>query len=367
MQIPFLDLKKINASYHEDFKRQLEFFLESGNYILGNAVSTFEREFATYCNANHCIGTGNGLDALTLILKGYITLGKLNLGAEVLVAANTYIATIIAIQNAGLVPVLIDASAETYNLDYHLLPTKPSANVKALMVTHLYGQLANMEALKNYCDKHNLILLADAAQAHGAANEKGQKAGSLAEAAGFSFYPTKNLGALGDGGCVVTKNTELATVIKKLRNYGRNTTTTNKYIGINSRLDEIQAAFLSIKLKKLEEENDKRKRNASFYLKEITNPKINLPQVLYLKSHVFHQFVITVTNRQAFRDYLNKNGIGTAIHYPTAPHQQEAYKGYFKGNYPITEKLAAEMVSLPINPSLSQTEIAYIVDKINAY
>lgn len=367
MQIPFLDLKKVNAPYEKDFKLQFECFLNSGYYILGNTVSLFEKQFATYCRAKYCIGTGNGLDALTLIFKGYIELAILSKGDEVLVAANTYIATIIAVQNAGLIPVLVDADADTYNLDLKQLPSKPSTKIKALMVTHLYGQLADMTRLRAYCDTHGLLLLADAAQAHGAETLTNEKAGSLADAAGFSFYPTKNLGALGDGGCVTTNNQKLYEVIDKLRNYGKSTSVTNEYIGINSRLDEIQAGFLSIKLKKLDQENSHRKEIAKRYINEIKSSKISLPVVSNFSAHVFHQFVVKVENRSDFITYLNKNGIGNAIHYPIPPHKQKAYEGYFKAGFPVTEKLAQQQISIPINPTLSSLEVSYIIEKLNAY
>lgn len=367
MQIPFLDLKKVNAPYEKDFKLQFESFLNSGYYILGNAVSLFEKEFATYCGVKHCIGTGNGLDALTLIFKGYIELGILSKGDEVLVAANTYIATIIAVQNAGLIPVLIDADQDTHNLDIKQLPSKPSTKIKALMVTHLYGQLADMTRLRVYCDTHDLLLLADAAQAHGAESITNKKAGSLADAAGFSFYPTKNLGALGDGGCVTTNNQRLYELIHKLRNYGKSSSVANEYIGINSRLDEIQAGFLSIKLKKLDQENSRRKEIAKRYINEIKNSKISLPIVSNFSAHVFHQFVVKVENRNDFITYLNKNGIGNAIHYPIPPHKQKAYEGYFKGSFPVTEKLANQIVSIPMNSCLKEEEIDFIIATINKF
>ena len=367
MQIPFLDLRKINAPYEKDFKLQFDSFLESGYYILGNACKSFEIEFANYCGVRYCLGTGNGLDALTLIFKGYIELGLLSKGDEVFVAANTYIATIIAIQNAGLIPVLIDVNKFSYNLDDTLLPVQPSSKSKALMVTHLYGQLANMEELRKYCDTHGLLLLADAAQAHGAETKNNQKAGSIADAAGFSFYPTKNLGALGDGGCVTTNNKKLFEVVEKLRNYGKSSNYTNDYIGINSRLDEIQAGFLSIKLKKLDTDNLYRKKIGSRYLNEITNYKITLPLVSDFKSHVFHQFVVRVENREDFINHLKTNGIGCSIHYPIPPHKQKAYKGYFKNEFSVTEKLAKQVVSIPINPILKKNEVNYIIEKINNY
>jgi len=357
MKIPFLNLKKINAPYNEEFKILFDDLLESGHYILGSSLKQFETEFANYCGINHCIGTGNGLDALTLILRGYIELGKLKIGDKVIVAANTYIATIIAIKNAGLVPFLIDPDINTFNLDHKLLPKKLASNTKAIMVTYLYGQLANMEAFRNYCNKNQLLLFSDSAQAHGAKDNLGRRAGSLADASGFSFYPTKNLGALGDGGAVTTNNEELALCIQKLRNYGSTEKYNYEYVGVNSRLDEIQAKFLSIKLKTLDADNKKRQKIALRYINEIKNSKIKLPRFNIINSHVFHQFVITVENRDDFLKYLSGNGIGYLIHYPIPPHLQKAFKNLFNENYPITEVLSAKIVSLPINIGLIDSEV----------
>jgi len=367
MDIPFLDLRKVNAAHKEEFKTNFEDFLDNGYYILGDSVKQFEREFADYCGVKHCIGTGNGLDALTLIFKGYIELGKLNKGDQVIVAANTYIATIIAIKNAGLVPLLIDANEYTYNLDPNLLPNTPDLSIKAIMVTHLYGQLADMDTLTTYCKKFNLLLLSDAAQSHGAINTKGEKAGHLADASGFSFYPTKNLGALGDGGAITTSDHNLAEVIRKLRNYGRRSTHENEYVGINSRLDEIQAKFLSIKLKVLDSQNRKRRAIALRFSKELTNPNIKLPQIKDYDSHVFHQFVIQVKNRDHFIQFLNKNTIGYLIHYPIPPHRQKALKNELIGEFPITDMLSERIVSIPNNPILATEQLDYIIEKLNSY
>jgi len=367
MQIPFLDLKKINAPFTEKFKINFEDFLKSGYYILGDSVKQFEREFAQYCEVKNCIGTGNGLDALTLILKGYIELGKLKKGDQVIVAANTYIATIIAIQNAGLTPLLIDADPKSFNLDPKLLPQKPKQVIKAILVTHLYGQLADMEILTEYCKKFNLLLLSDAAQAHGAINNKGKKAGSIADASGFSFYPTKNLGALGDGGAITTDNHDLTEVIRKLRNYGRSSTYENEYVGVNSRLDEIQAKFLSTKLETLDIYNQKRRAIALRFSEEISNPGIKLPSIKNYDSHVFHQFVIQVSNREKFTNFLALNDIGFLIHYPIPPHKQKCYENEFSDNFPVTNRLSKTILSLPINPILSTEEVNYIISKLNRY
>jgi len=367
MQIPFLNLKKLNAPYEKEFNQQFKEFLNSGYYILGNSVKQFENEFATYCGVKHCIGTGNGLDALTLILKGYTELGLLKKGDKVIVAANTYIATIIAIENAGMIPVLIDANENTFNLDSDGLPKNPSSKVKAILVTHLYGRLAEMKPLNQYCKHHNLLLISDAAQAHGAQNNQGQKAGSLAHASGFSFYPTKNLGALGDGGAVTTNNSQLAEVISKLRNYGKSSTYINEYIGINSRLDEIQASFLRIKLKKLDMDNKKRQEIAIRYSNELDSSKIKLPIINNPNSHVFHQFTILVDDRDQFIEYLNKHQIGSLIHYPIPPYQQKPYQNNFGDIFPISNKIANKIVSIPCNPIVSNEQLSYIIKTINLY
>ncbi|MDB4206667.1 aminotransferase class I/II-fold pyridoxal phosphate-dependent enzyme, partial [Flavobacteriaceae bacterium] len=257
--IKFLDLHKINESYKVDFEKSFTSFLDSGHYILGSQVSTFESNFATFCNAKHCIGVANGLDALTLIFRAYIQLGKLKKGDAVLVPANTYIASILSIINAGLKPVFIEPDPETYNLSPSLITTAISSEVKAVLVVHLYGQLAAMEKIQKIANVHNLLVIEDAAQAHGAIDAKGQKAGRLSNAAAFSFYPSKNLGALGDAGAITTNDSQLAHLLKELRNYGSPKKYVNSVIGFNSRLDELQAAFLNLKLPNLDEDNEKRR------------------------------------------------------------------------------------------------------------
>lgn len=367
MRIPFLDLKRINERFNKDFQCNFEQFLDSGHYILGNQVKLFEANFATYCGTNHCIGVGNGLDALRLILEGYKILGKLKDDDEVLVASNTYIATILAIKQAGLKAVLVEADFDTYNFDINSLEGAISENTKAIMPVHLYGQLAPMEEILKISTKHNLLVIEDAAQAHGAKNSEGKLAGNIGHAAGFSFYPTKNLGALGDGGAVTTNDAALAEVINKLRNYGASTKYVNELLGFNSRLDELQAAFLNCKLPVLDVDNNRRRAIAKRYISEITNKKIKLPKWNGSENHIFHLFVVRVKNRNEFIDHLDRNGIGHLIHYPIPPHKQEALSEYLSLNFPVTEKIHGEVVSIPISPVLSEKDVETVIAGLNRY
>ena len=365
--IKFLDLQAINDKYKTAFKNRFDHFLSKGHYILGSEVSTFETNYATYCNTQHCIGVANGLDALTLIFKAYIQLGKLSTGDSVLVPANTYIASILSIINSGLKPVFIEPDSETYNVSPSLILSEISTEVKAVLVVHLYGQLAPMKELQTIAKYHNLLVIEDAAQAHGAVDAKGQKAGSIGNAAAFSFYPSKNLGALGDAGAITTNDTQLAELIKKLRNYGSPKKYVNSVVGYNSRLDELQAAFLNLKLPHLDEDNAKRRFVARQYLKGIQNTKIKLPYYSDTKDHVFHLFVVLVEDRNDFMTYLKDNAIETLIHYPIPPHQQEALKSYRHLNLPITETIHQQLVSIPMSPVLEVDEVFKIINIINAY
>ena len=378
--IPFLDLKKINEPYEAAFQEKLKTILDNGWYILGNEVAAFETNFAKYCGTHHCIGAGNGFDALVLIFKGYIQLGKLQKGDEVIVPANTYIASILAILQADLIPVLVEPKLETYNINPALIQEKITSKTKAILVVHLYGQLAEMDRLNEIAVANDLLVIEDAAQAHGAEidirfqNEDFRlqrsgktKAGNLFNASAFSFYPGKNLGALGDAGAVTTNDSELAKVIQSLRNYGSETKYYNDYIGVNSRLDEIQAAFLNVKLPYLDLENEKRRTIAKRYLSEIKNEKITLPFWDLSSNHVFHLFVIRTKNRSDLREHLDQNGIQTVIHYPIPPHRQKALKQFNNLSLPITEKIHDEVLSLPISSVLTIDEISYIVDVLNKY
>ena len=365
--IPFLDLKKINEPYETAFQEKLKSVLESGWYILGDEVATFENNFAQYCGTKYCIGTGNGLDALVLIFKGYIALGKLQKGDGVIVPANTYIASILAILQADLIPVLVEPKLETYNINPDLIAEKITSKTKAILAVHLYGQLAEMNAINEIATKYNLIVVEDAAQAHGAKKNLKSKIINLKSAIAYSFYPGKNLGALGDGGVVSTNDSELAKVIQSLRNYGSETKYYNDYVGVNSRLDELQAAFLNVKLPNLDAENEKRRMIAKRYLAEINNNKIILPFYDNSLNHVFHLFVIRTQNRKELQNYLNQNGIQTAIHYPIPPHKQKALASFNNLCFPITEKIHSEVLSLPISPIMTMDEVDYVVKILNQF
>lgn len=366
--IKFLDLQKLNKIYEHEFEQAYGKFLSSGQYILGSELKQFETNFAAYCGTKHCIGVGNGFEALVLILKGYLELGELNKGDEVIVPANTFIASILAIMEAGLSPVLVEPNNDIFTISSERIEEAITWKTRAIMPVHLYGQLANMQAIDAIAKEQGLLIIEDAAQAHGAWNSEGNKAGSFGDAAAFSFYPAKNLGALGDGGAIVTNNNELATIVKKLRNYGCSTKYVNDYRGVNSRLDEIQAMFLNIKLKDLDLQNELRIQIAKAYLTNISNPKIKLPHFSGENDHVFHQFVVRVEDREDFVKYLSDNGVETLIHYPIPPHKQKALLqelGHLK--LPITEKIHEQVVSVPLNPILSKNEINTIIELLNTY
>ena len=365
--IKFLDLHKINQTYEGRFKERFNQFLKSGHYILGSEVADFETNFAFFCKTKHCVGVANGLDALTLIFKAYIQLGKLKEGDSVLVPANTYIASVLSIINAGLKPVFIEPDSETFNLSPTLISSALSSEVKAVLVVHLYGQLADMVAINIIANQHHLLVIEDAAQGHGAVNSSGNKAGNLGDAAAFSFYPSKNLGALGDAGAITTNDSELADLIKRLRNYGSPKKYVNSIVGFNSRLGELQAAFLSLKLPNLDADNEKRRSIAKRYLKGITNSKIKLPFHSGANDHVFHLFVVLVEDRQLFMTYMKDNGIETMIHYPIPPHQQDALKSYANLSLPITEKIHQQLVSIPMSPVLTDEEVNTVIKFINTY
>ncbi|UQD57612.1 DegT/DnrJ/EryC1/StrS aminotransferase family protein [Flavobacterium sp. K5-23] len=367
--IPFLDLKLINSPYETAFQEKMKSVLESGWYILGNEVKEFEANFASYCGTQYCIGVGNGLDALVLIFKGYIQLGLLQKGDEVIVSANTYIASILAILQSDLIPVLVEPKLETFNINTDLIVTNISSKTKAILVVHLYGKLAEMDSINEIAEAHNLIVIEDAAQAHGAFFEtESQKAkAKIGNAQAFSFYPGKNLGALGDGGAITTNDEALAKVLFSLRNYGSETKYYNDYVGVNSRLDELQAAFLNAKLPNLDLDNEKRRVIAKRYLSEIKNEKIILPQWDFSTSHVFHLFVIRTEKRADLQNYLLENGIQSMIHYPVPPHKQKALKQWNNLSFPITEKIHDTVLSLPISPVLTSGEVDVIISVLNKY
>jgi dTDP-4-amino-4,6-dideoxygalactose transaminase len=365
--IKFLDLQEINNQYIYDFALKLQSVHDSGRYIMGEELKSFESNFAAYCGTKYCIGTGNGLDALVLILRAYIELGKLNPQDEVLVPANTYIATIFAIIQAGLTPILVEPKDATFNIDVARAQALVTTRTKAIMPVHLYGQLADMDEICQFATRHNLLVIEDAAQAHGAQTEDGRKAGSLANAAGFSFYPGKNLGALGDAGAITTSDGELAGVIYSLRNYGSDIKYYNDHIGFNSRLDELQAAFLNVKLPHLDAENQHRREIAKYYLNHIENQKILLPKYDKELNHVFHLFVIRTQNREELQSYLLANGVESLIHYPVPPHRQKAMHQWNDLSLPITEKIHNEVLSLPISPVMTLAEADFVCNMINQY
>lgn len=350
--ISFLDLKAINAQYRDELVAAATRVIDSGWYIQGTEVKAFEEEFADYCGSKHCIGVANGLDALTLTLRAWKEMGKLKEGDEVIVPANTYIASILAITENRLKPVLVEPDEATFNLCPEKTAAAITPNTKAIVAVHLYGQIAPMPELMQLADEYGLLVLEDAAQAHGVSID-GRKAGSWGHAAGFSFYPGKNLGALGDAGAVTTDDEELAKTIRALGNYGSHKKYENLYQGVNSRLDEIQAAMLRVKLRHLDEEIESRRNVAEYYLAHIDNPNILLPAVGNRESHVWHLFVVRSTMRDRLQQHLAEQGVQTLIHYPVPPHQQKAYLAWQSQHHPLTERIHKTVLSLPMGPTLS--------------
>jgi dTDP-4-amino-4,6-dideoxygalactose transaminase len=366
MKVPFLDLKLINKNSEIELKKSFEQVLNSGWYILGNEVKDFEKQFAEYVGTKHCVGVANGLDALNLILRANIEMGRLKEGDEVAVPANTYIATILALLENNLFPLFIEPDLGTYNIDPADLLKKISPKTKAVMLVHLYGQSCSMSEISKICKSHDLLLFEDCAQSHGA-KFQGTMTGCWGQAAAFSFYPGKNLGALGDGGGITTNDSQLADTLTYLRNYGSKEKYKNEYIGVNSRLDEIQAAFLKVKLTKLNTENSMRQAIAKKYLEKINNKAIALPSVSDKHSHVFHLFVVRTPKRDRFKDYLSQAAIETVIHYPIPPHKQKALEKYNYLSLPITEKIHREVISLPIYPYMTEELVDKVIDTVNAF
>jgi len=367
MNIPFLNLKAINSRHAAELKAAAARVIDSGWYILGEEVKAFESEFANWVGSQHCVGTSDGLSALILALRGWKELGLLKDGDAVAVPANTYIASILAITENRLRPLLVEPDEDTFNLGAEKLAAALTPDVKAVLAVHLYGQLADMPAIAQLCRERGLLLLEDAAQSHGA-HMDGIKAGAWGDAAAFSFYPGKNLGALGDAGALTCKDGKLAQMVRALRNYGSHEKYKNLVQGPNDRLDELQAAFLRVKLKYIDADNSRRREIARRYRKEIKNPAIKLPGVRASEdSHVWHLFVVRVSNRDAFQKKLAEQGIQTAVHYPIPPHHQAAYAkelGHLK--LPLTEALHREVVSLPISPVMTDAEVDYVVAQINS-
>lgn len=366
MQVPFLSLKDITDKYSAEIHEAVKRVVDSGWYLQGNENERFEKNYSNYIGSKYTIGCANGLDALIWILRGYIELGVMKPGDEVIVPANTYIASILAITENNLVPVLVEPSMETLQIDDSLIEEKITAKTKAIMIVHLYGQCAYTEKIAALCKKYNLKLIEDNAQAHGCLYQ-GKKTGSLGDAAGHSFYPGKNLGALGDAGAVTTNDDELAKAIRSLANYGSSQKYVFQYQGRNSRLDEIQAAVLDVKLKYLDEDVALRQNVAKRYIAEIKNPKVRLPVVPDFAAHAFHLFPIFCENRDELQKYLTEKGIGTNIHYPIPPHKQECYNEWNGLNLPVTEKIHREELSLPMSPCLTVEQVDWVIQCVNEW
>ena len=366
--INFLDLKSVNARYQQELKDACARVIDSGWYIMGPELHAFESEFASYCGTKHAIGVANGLDALILVLRAWKELGKLQAGDEVIVQANTYIASVLAITENDLVPVLVEPDPASYNLDPARVRAAITPRTKAILPVHLYGQLSPMPELLAIAQEHQLLVLEDCAQAHGAEID-GRRAGNWGNAAGFSFYPGKNLGALGDGGAITTNDDHLAQTLKALRNYGSHKKYENLYQGVNSRLDEIQAAMLRVKLPHLERDIKRRQQIAKIYLSCIKPSEyLNLPKLERESAHVWHLFVISTAEREKLIQYLSQQGIQTLIHYPIPPHAQLAYKGKISHlGLPITEKIHNQVLSLPLDPTMSDQDVQVVVSAINNY
>lgn len=360
--IKFLDLKKINNRYREEIDSRIKDILDKGWYLQGEENENFTKNFANFCGTKFALGVANGLDALNLIIKAY---GFGN-GDEIIVPANTYIATILAISENGCIPILVEPDIKTYNINPDSIEEKITTKTKAIMVVHLYGQAVQMEKIWKIAKKYNLKIIEDSAQAHGAIYQE-NRTGNLGDASGFSFYPGKNLGCMGDGGAVTTNDEEFFNKIKAIANYGSDRKYHHIYKGVNSRLDEIQAAILDIKLKHLDSDNNKRREISKYYRENIKNSKIILPETYDEKSHVWHIFAVRTQNRDEFQKYLTEKGIQTIIHYPTPPHKQGAYKEWNNLFFPITEEIHNTILSLPISPVMTDSEIEKVVEVVNEY
>ncbi|MDR1243861.1 MAG: DegT/DnrJ/EryC1/StrS family aminotransferase [Endomicrobium sp.] len=360
--IKFLDLYKINQRYRNEIDTTIKRVLDSGWYLSGKENENFCKNFADYCGVKYCIGVANGLDALNIIIKAY----GFSTGDEIIVPANTYIASILAISQNGCAPILVEPNIDTYTIDPDLIEEKITSKTKAIMVVHLYGQVVVMDKIWHLSKEYNLKIIEDSAQAHGAMYN-GKRTGNLGDASGFSFYPSKDLGALGDGGAITTNDKDLYEKVKAIANYGSYVKYHNIYKGMNSRLDEIQAAVLNVKLKFLDEDNKTRRKIAKFYIENIKSPNIVTPKVNNEDSHVWHVFVIRTKRRNELRKYLEDNGVQTVIHYPIPPHKQVAYKEWNNLSFPVTEKIHNEVLSLPISPVMTKEEVRKVVELVNIW
>jgi dTDP-4-amino-4,6-dideoxygalactose transaminase len=364
--INFLDLKKVNQAYATELKEACSRVIDSGWYIGGQELSKFEQAFAGYCGSKYCVGVANGLDALNLILRAWKEMGKLQEGDEVIVPANTYIASILAITENRLVPVLVEPDEHSFNLSPQLVERAITKKTKVILAVHLYGQLAEMPSLCALAKKHDLLVLEDSAQAHGA-SINGRRAGAWGDASGFSFYPGKNLGALGDAGAITTDDQELASVVRALGNYGSYKKYENQYKGVNSRLDEIQAAMLRVKLDYLDHEINVRRSLANQYIENLNNPLIKVPMPTLQEQHVWHLFVVRCEKRDELKSYLHDHGIETLIHYPVPPHKQNAYKELASQHHLVTDSMHATVLSLPLSPVTSADEVWQVIERLNAF
>lgn len=364
--IKFLDLYKINKAHEAELSHAAHRVINSGWYLHGEELKAFEKEYGEYIGTKHCIGVANGLDALRLILRAYIELGDMKQGDEIIVPSNTYIASILAITDNRLNPVLVEPDSNTFNIDPFLIEKHITAKTKGIMLVHLYGQNAMHPEIEQLILKYNLKLIEDNAQAQGCYYGE-KRTGSIGHAAGHSFYPGKNLGALGDAGAITTNDEQLADIVRTLGNYGSREKYVNDYQGLNSRLDEMQAAMLSVKLKYLDAENEKRRKIADYYQKNIKHPHITIPKSEIPGSHVWHLFVIRHPQRDVLQKYLADNEIQTVIHYPIPPHKQKAYKEWNNLSFPITERIHNEVISLPISPVMNEEEVSIVVGTLNNY
>ena len=366
MIVPFLSLKDVNARYADELKEALSRVVDRGWYLQGEENERFESEYANYIGTRYCVGCANGLDALTLIFRAYIEMGRLRPGDEVIVPANTFIASVLSVTDNGLKAVLVEPNPLTLEVDEDKIESAITTRTKAVLLVHLYGRCAFTEKIGAICDKYGLLLVEDNAQAHGC-RYNGRKTGSLSAAAGHSFYPGKNLGALGDAGAVTTNDGDLADCIRALANYGSERKYYCKYRGRNSRLDEVQAAVLSVKLKHLDEDNRHRQELAAYYYDNLDSRLVSLPERIPDENNVYHIFPIFIERRDALQEYLTGKGVQTSIHYPVPPHLQKCYEGVWNERFPVAERLSDQEISLPMSPCLSMEEAAYVVETVNAF
>ncbi len=364
--VKFLDIQKITERYTKGIHEAASRVIDSGWYLLGEVTRQFEKDYSEYMGTEYCVGVANGLDALRIILRAYIELGVMKEGDEIIVPANTFIASIIAITDNRLVPVLVEPDINTYQIDDTKIESAITPKTKGIMIVHLYGQCAYTERVGELCQKYNLKLIEDNAQATGC-KFKGKMTGSLGDAAGHSFYPGKNLGALGDGGAITTNDPSLEHTVRSLANYGSSIKYVFDYQGYNSRLDEIQAAVLSVKLAGLDQDNQRRKEVARYYLEHINHTEVTLPKVNDWDAHVFHLFIIRSARRDALLKHLNNRGVQALIHYPVPPHKQKAYNEWNQFYFPITEKVHSEVLSLPISQVISDEEATLVIEAVNSF